>query len=95
MEKIILYPAIFSLEQGTKNTYNVTFPHFDNCFTFGEGLSHANYMAMDVLALIIADMESNNKEIPDPDITPAIEVKEEEKVIFIPVDRELVDKYKS
>lgn len=94
MEKIILYPAIFSLEQGTKNTYNVTFPHFDNCFTFGQSLSHANFMAMDILALIIADMELNNKDIPNPDIATATEVKEGEHLIFVPVCRELVDKYK-
>lgn len=94
MKKIIFYPAIFSLEQGTENIYNVVFPHFDNCFTFGEGLTNANCMAMDVLALIIADIESNNGEIPDPNITLNIEVKEEECIILIPVDRELVNKYK-
>ena len=55
------YPAIFTPEEGG---YSVIFPDLEGCYTSGDDMADAIYMAEDVLAFTMHDYEVNNKEIP-------------------------------
>lgn len=58
------YTALFSLEPGTKETYNVTFPDLPGCLTYGDTLSEAVENAEDVLNLWLYDKEEDGMAIP-------------------------------
>lgn len=58
-----VYPAVFTPEDGL---YNVTFPDLPDCFTCGDDLADALYMAADVLGGYLSLCE----ELGDP-ILPA------------------------
>ena len=62
--KKYVYPAIFTPEE--KGMYSVNFPDLDGCFTSGEDLADAIFMAEDVLAYSLYDLERDNLPIPDP-----------------------------
>lgn len=55
-----LYPAIFEPEDGL---YNVTFPDLPDCYTCGDDLTDAMFMAQDVLADVLADKEESGEAI--------------------------------
>lgn len=57
------YPAIFTKEE---NGYSVIFPDLEGCYTCGDDLKDALYMAEDVLAFTLYDYEKSDKSIPDP-----------------------------
>jgi len=59
-----VYTAIFSLEPGTKDTYNVSFPDLPGCNTFGVGLNDAISMAEDALCLWLYSKETDKETIP-------------------------------
>lgn len=61
-----VYTAILEPE-GTQ--YNVTFPDLDGCFTCGDSLADAIYMAEDVLNLWLVDLEESGAAIPMPSAT--------------------------
>ncbi|MGI6691596.1 MAG: type II toxin-antitoxin system HicB family antitoxin [Clostridiales bacterium] len=63
------FPAVFTPEDGA---YNVTFPDLPNCFTFGDTLAEAVYMAEDALALMLTTMEDDKQPIPAPTSLPDI-----------------------
>lgn len=54
-KRLVIYPAVFSLEN---NTYNVTFPDVPEAITFGEGIDEAVSMAQEALGLALYDKES-------------------------------------
>ncbi len=58
-----VYPAVFEPEDGM---YNVTFPDLPDCYTSGDDLTDAMFMAQDVLADVLADREEQNEIIPEP-----------------------------
>ncbi len=62
--KKYVYPAIFTPEE--KGMYSVNFPDLDGCFTSGEDLADAMFMAEDVLAYTLYDLERDNLPIPAP-----------------------------
>ena len=59
-----VYPAIFTKEE--KDMYSVNFPDLEGCYTCGENLEEALYMAEDVLAFTLYDYERSKSAIPAP-----------------------------
>jgi len=59
-----VYPAVFTEEK--TGGYSVSFPDLKSCYTCGDNLQHALYMAQDVLCLSLYDMELAGKAIPAP-----------------------------
>lgn len=58
-----VYPAVFAKEEGM---YNVSFPNFPECITFGENMADAIEMAQDVLCLHLYNLEERGECIPEP-----------------------------
>lgn len=57
------YPAVFTPEED--GGYSVIFPDLEGCYTEGEDLTDAIYMAEDALALILYGYEKDNRTIPN------------------------------
>ena len=74
------YTAIFEPEDGL---YNVTFPDLPHCYTCGDDLADALYMAQDVLSGYIANAEEENA--PLPAATPFDQIAVPGGCIAIPV----------
>ncbi|MBQ7644514.1 MAG: type II toxin-antitoxin system HicB family antitoxin [Spirochaetales bacterium] len=66
-----VFPAVF--EPSDEGGFVVSVPDIEGCFTEGETLAEAMFMAQDALAMMLVYHEDNNKAIPDP--TPLKEVK--------------------
>lgn len=58
-----VYPAIFTPEDGS---YSVTFPDLEGCYTCGDTLEDAMYMANDVLAFTLYGYEKAGRTVPEP-----------------------------
>lgn len=56
-----VYPVIFEPEDGM---YNVTFPDLPSCYTCGDDLADAMYMAEDVLGGWLSRAEEKGETIP-------------------------------
>lgn len=69
-----VYPAIFTPE--TEGGYSVAFPDVEGCYTQGEDLAEAIFMAEDALALTLYGLEEDGQTIPVP--TPLSEIKASE-----------------
>ena len=89
------YPAIFSLEDGTESTYNVSFPDLPGTFTFGTDLTDAIEMAQDVLCLTLYDMEQEKHLIPPPTPPPKIKLSGDDFVTLISVDTDFYHRFYS
>lgn len=61
-----VYPAVLTPEG---EAYSVTFPDLEGCFTCGDNLPDALYMAEDVLSLYLIQLEDNRMEIPLPTLS--------------------------
>ena len=59
-----VYPALFTEEEDGK--YSVVFPDLEGCYTCGDDLADAIYMAEDVLAFTLYSMEKRKETIPNP-----------------------------
>ena len=77
------YPAIFTTE---KKGYSVRFPDLEGCYTCGDDLQDALYMAEDVLAFTLFGYEKNGEEAPYPSIAKDISVSNNEFVNYIACD---------
>ena len=77
-----IYPAIIKF---VDDSYDVSFPDIDNCFTFGEDIQDALDSAKDVLELCLYDMEQNNIQIPKASNITDIDLKKGESVAWISV----------
>ena len=60
--KILEYPAIF--DPIPKGGYQVSFPDFPGCVTFGKNFEEAQKMAKEVLELWLEELRENREEIP-------------------------------
>ena len=78
-----VYPAIFTPES---EGYSVSFPDIDGCYTCGDNLADAVYMAEDALALMLWDMEEDGKSLPDPSKINNISLAKGEFVSYVPAD---------
>ena len=61
-KEIFNYPAIF--EPAIEGGYNVFFPNFQGCVTFGATFEEAKKNAREVLELWIEEMTSQGQKIP-------------------------------
>lgn len=58
------YPAIFTPEED--GGFSVVFPDLEGCFTCGDDMADALFMAEDALALVLYGYESDGRKIPAP-----------------------------
>ena len=61
-QKIIQYPALF--EPAKEGGFNVSFPSFPGCVTFGRTFEEAKKMAQQVLELWLEELASEGSRIP-------------------------------
>jgi predicted RNase H-like HicB family nuclease len=71
MTKIASYFAVF--EPAEEGGYNVSFPDFPGCVTFGRNFEHAKEMAQDVLKIWIESLKNHKKYIPARTSRPIID----------------------
>ena len=80
-----VYPAIFTPEEDGK--YSVVFPDLSGCYTSGDNLADAIYMAEDVLAFTLYSLEKRKETIPTAsDITVIFEYPKNSFVNYIACD---------
>ena len=77
------FPAIFTKEG---EGYDVRFPDLEGCFTCGDDLEDALYMAEDVLACCLCDMEIEDQKIPEPSDQQKLKTEKGEFVNYITCD---------
>lgn len=63
-----VYPAIITPEKS--GLYSVIFPDLEGCYTSGDDLSDALYMAEDALSFTLYGFEKDSGIIPDPSVKP-------------------------
>ena len=80
------YTAVFA--PGENGTYSVRFPDLPGCYTSGDDMANAVYMAQDVLNLTLYDLEQDNKPIPKASKPQDIKVTGNQFTSVIAVDTE-------
>lgn len=78
------YPAVFTPESG--GGYSVYFPDVEGCYTQGDTMADAIFMAEDALELSLYEYEEDGKEIPKPSDTDKIEIKDGDIVSYVSAD---------
>lgn len=78
------YTAIFTPEEN--GLYSVSFPDLKGCYTSGDDMVNAVYMAQDVLNLTLYDLEQDNKSIPKASKPHEISISGEQFTSLIAVD---------
>lgn len=78
------YPAIFTPEDD--GLYSVYFPDIKGCYTSGENLADAIYMAQDVLAYALFDLEREGLAIPSSSDLLGVKHEPNEFVNYIACD---------
>lgn len=78
-----VYPAVFEPEDGL---YNVTFPDLPNCYTCGDDLADAMYMAEDALGGWLSRAEENGADIPEASTNKSIALAPDAIVTLILAD---------
>ena len=79
-----VFPAVFTAEK--EGRYSIYFPDLESCYTCGDDLSDAIYMAEDVLAFVLYDYERDKKDIPTPSSPDSIALSAGEFVNYIACD---------
>ncbi|MCL1819996.1 MAG: type II toxin-antitoxin system HicB family antitoxin [Oscillospiraceae bacterium] len=80
------YTAVFTPE--TNGLYSVIFPDLPGCYTSGDDMADAVYMAQDVLCLTLYDMEQDKKPIPTASRPKDIKTIGEQFTSVVAVDTE-------
>lgn len=62
--KFYKFTVLFEKEPGTKSTYNVSVPALPGCLTFGESLTHAEYMIQEAMELYLSTLLDDGETIP-------------------------------
>ena len=62
---MITYPALFKYDEEEK-VYNVQFPDFPGCFTYGETIDEAKAMAKEALTGFLQYVDARKIKLPDP-----------------------------
>lgn len=70
-KKILNYNAIF--EPAIEGGYNVSFPNFPGCVTFGKSFEEAKEKATEVLELWLAELAANKEKILVSKFKPIID----------------------
>ena len=76
-----IYPVILTKTQD--GIWKGEFPDLEGCYTCGENLAEALYMAEDVLAFTLYDYEKEHKAIPSPSAMKDVATSGDEFVNFI------------
>lgn len=79
-----VYPAIFSPEK--EGGYSVYFPDLEGCYTCGDDLQDALFMANDVLAFVLYDYEKDGTKIPAPSKAEDVKREDGEFVNYVACD---------
>lgn len=77
------YPAIFTPDNGG---FSVSFPDLEGCYTCGDDIKDAMYMAEDALAFTLFRLERDHGTIPIPSQANSIVTDKESFVSFILCD---------
>lgn len=85
-----IYPAIFTPED--EGGYSVVYPDLKGCYTCGDTLEDSLEMAADALALMLVNLEDENKEIPVPTHIKALDLKDNEFATLVSADTEVYRK---
>lgn len=70
-QKILSYYAIF--DPAKEGGYNVSFPDFPGCVTFGRSFEEAKEMAKEVLKLWLEELSFHKEDIPRYKARPLID----------------------
>lgn len=79
-----VYPAVFTPEE--EGGYSVFFPDLEGCYTCGDDLQDALFMANDVLAFVLYDYEKEGKGIPVPSKAENVKKEAEEFINYVACD---------
>ena len=79
-----VYPAVFTPEENGQ--FSVNFPDLESCYTCGDDLVDALYMAEDVLAMTLVSYENNSTPIPTPSKKLSLEDGEFQNFIVCDTD---------
>lgn len=79
-----VFPAVFTPEED--GGFSVHFPDLEGCYTCGDDLGDAIYMAEDVLPLVLCRYEDEKKDIPIPSGLNDVTLKKGEFVNYIRCD---------
>lgn len=78
------YPAIFTPEED--GGYSVRFPDLEGCFTCGDDMADAMFMAEDALALVLYGYERDGRMIPVPSQAESLKLDSGEFVNIVACD---------
>ncbi len=79
-----VYPAVF--EPAEEGGFIVSVPDIEGCFSEGESLAEAMFMAQDALAMILVYHEDHDNPIPDSTPIEKVEVPENGVVSLVLAD---------
>lgn len=82
--KKYVYPAVFTPEENGQ--FSVAFPDLEGCYTCGDDLADALYMAKDVLSFTLYDYETEQLTIPDPSDPSRLSLQDGAFVNYIACD---------
>ena len=78
------FPAVFTPEE--EGGYSVYFPDIEGCYTQGDDMAEALYMAEDALSLMLYEYESQGKPIPEPSALGDLKTSDTNIVNFVFAD---------
>lgn len=82
--KKYVYPAVLTPEENGQ--YSVYFPDLEGCYTCGDDLADALFMAKDVLAFTLYEYEAEGRAIPDPANPAEIQMEPGEFINYVACD---------
>jgi len=85
------YTAVFTPEKN--GMFSVDFPDLQGCYTSGDDMADAIYMAQDVLNLTLYDLENDKKDIPDATKPQDIKITDEQFTSVIAVDTDVYRRF--
>jgi len=85
------YTAVFTPEDN--GLFSVNFPDLQSCYTTGDDMADAIYMAQDVLNLTLYDLEQDSKPIPDASNPHEIKTTGKQFTSVIAVDTDVYRRF--
>ena len=85
------YAAVFTPEKN--GLFSVNFPDLEGCYTSGDDMANAVYMAQDVLCLTLYDLEQKKQPIPKASNPRNVDTRNGEFISVIAVDTEFYRRY--
>lgn len=82
--KKYVYPAVLTPENNGQ--YSVYFPDLEGCYTCGDDLADALFMAKDALAFTLYEYEADGRTIPDPSDPSTIKMEADEFINYVACD---------